>query len=224
MKDFVMEDRGTITLGSKVMVSDPCYKLGTWCQGVLENVLSGEYNCKVIFVDEGTWGVRVARIVVIHKDYENRTLRVERENFVVGVDSGTAGIYDYDYYTKYHTDKDKDNAWYGRTYECSRILMQNPNYMTLEDYMKNVKENLTDEDDEFWELNARLEYFGNPTYNLKTSSMPDGQPIDGRGFVSSSGDGDGSYSCFTFYSSDRDEVVGISVEFISEDDEEEDEE
>lgn len=32
---------GTFSLGTKVMVSDPCYKLNTWCQGVLENVKSG---------------------------------------------------------------------------------------------------------------------------------------------------------------------------------------
>ena len=40
----------TIKLGNKVMVSDPCYGLDTWCQGVLENVLPGNYMKKPDFV------------------------------------------------------------------------------------------------------------------------------------------------------------------------------
>lgn len=223
MKDFILEDRGTITLGSKVMVSDPCYKLGTWCQGVLENVLPGEYHCKVAFIDEGKWGIRVARITVLHKDYLYETLRVEKCDFEVGVDSGTAGIYDYDYYTKYHTDKDTDDVWYGRTYDCSQRLVPNPNYMTFEDYMKNVKEKLTDEHDEFAELDAKLEYIGNSKYNSEFSFMFDGKPIDGRGFVSSSGYGDGGYPCYTAFNIEG-QIVSISVQFISLEDDEEEEE
>ncbi len=32
------ENGRDIELGDKVMVSDPCYDLDIWCQGVLENV------------------------------------------------------------------------------------------------------------------------------------------------------------------------------------------
>lgn len=233
MKDFIYEDRGTITLGSKVMVSDPCYKLGTWCQGVLENVLPGKYHCKVAFVDEGRWGTRVARIMVLHKNYLNKTLRVEECDFEVGVDSGTAGIYDYDYYAKYHTDKDIDDTWYDRTYDYSQRLVPNPDYKTLEDYMVDVylrnevdklKSSPDSEPNEFWELDARLEYFGNPKYYSKTRSMFDGKSIDGRGLISSSGYGDGGYSCYISRNNEG-QIVSISVEFISPEDEElEDEE
>ena len=33
----------TITLSNVVMVSDPCYKLDTWCQTIITNVLPGTY-------------------------------------------------------------------------------------------------------------------------------------------------------------------------------------
>lgn len=103
----------TIKLGSKVVVSDPCYKLGTWCAGVLENVLPGEYNCDICIEDGGNWGNRVSHLYVIHKNYNIRLCEInEEQEFEVGVDSGTAGVFDYDYYAKYHTTENTDDNWY----------------------------------------------------------------------------------------------------------------
>ncbi len=105
-----------IRLGNKVMVSDPCYGLNTWCQGVVENVLPGIYDCEVEYSDEGAWGVRVAAIEVTHQDCG--IYRFEMADFEVGVDSGQAGIFDYEYYAKYHTDCTErphvDDDWYDR--------------------------------------------------------------------------------------------------------------
>lgn len=102
----------TITLGNKVMVSDPCYEMNTWCQGVVDNVMPGIYNCSVVYSDEGDWGVRVAEIEVMHQDARRYILSAA--DFVVGVDSGQAGIFDYEYYAKYHTEHDVDDNWYDR--------------------------------------------------------------------------------------------------------------
>ena len=100
----------TIKLGSKVVVSDPCYKLGTWCAGVLENVLPGEYNC-----DIKSWGNRVSHLFAVHNDYNININNInEEQEFEVGVDSGTAGVFDYDYYAKYHTTEKTDDNWYKR--------------------------------------------------------------------------------------------------------------
>lgn len=102
-----------IKLGSKVVVSDPCYKLGTWCAGVLENVLPGEYNCDIRIKDTGNWGNRVSHLFVVHKDYNININNInEEQEFEVGVDSGTAGVFDYDYYAKYHTTENTDDNWY----------------------------------------------------------------------------------------------------------------
>ena len=41
-----------IKLNSKVMISDPCYGLNTWCQGIIEGVLPGNYNCKAKLINK----------------------------------------------------------------------------------------------------------------------------------------------------------------------------
>lgn len=125
----MLRNAGTITLGSKVMVSDPCYTLETWCQGVLENVLPGEYNCSYNF-DENKG--RVSYMYVSHNSLDEKTVRnivayTEAEDFEVGVDSGMAGIYDYDYYAAHHKD-DLDKEWYAKVYEATKIIQPNENY------------------------------------------------------------------------------------------------
>ena len=116
MNNIIIENKGTITLGEKVMVSDPCYGLGTWCQGVLENVLPGVYDCSVEYSDEGDWGIRVVAIEVTHKSCRGKFIVLDLEDFEVGVDSGQAGIFDYEYYAKYHKDSTEsehvDDDWY----------------------------------------------------------------------------------------------------------------
>ena len=157
-----------IKLGNKVMVSDPCYGLNTWCQGVLENVLPGTYDCEVEYSDEGDWGTRVAAIEVTHQDYDG-IVRFEPEDFEVGVDSGQAGIFDYDYYCKYHTDDDVNDDWYDKVYKIT--LAKNQAGTT-----------------------------------------------DDLGFVSSSGFGDGGYTCYTARERNG-YIVAVRIEFIDEEDE-----
>lgn len=100
-----------ITLGNKVVVSDPCYELDTWCAGQLENVLPGEYNCDICKT-ETDWGNRVSHLYAVHSDYNVQPDEItEEQNFEVGVDSGTAGIFDYEYYAQYHTGH-TDDTWY----------------------------------------------------------------------------------------------------------------
>lgn len=105
---------GTFNLGTKVMVSDPCYKLDTWCQGVLENVKSGVWEAYIKISDEGDWGLRVAELITISSEHCEKYLTImdEHQEFEVGVDSGTAGIFDYDYYAKYHKEDEIDEKWY----------------------------------------------------------------------------------------------------------------
>lgn len=85
-----------IKLNSKVMISDPCYGLNTWCQGVIEGVLPGNYNCKAKLINKTYWGERVAAIEVCHEDYKSP--KYIPALLDIGVDSGQAGIFDYEYY------------------------------------------------------------------------------------------------------------------------------
>ena len=106
---------GTIELKNEVMVSDPCYDLGTWCQGIVGGVKAGKYNAFAIITDEGSWGERVAELIVIHEDADINEITDELD-FEVGVDSGQAGIFNLDYYKEHQPDDDYDNrkSWYRR--------------------------------------------------------------------------------------------------------------
>lgn len=113
-----MEYIGRFSLGNKVMVSDPCYGTNAWCQGVLENVRKGFWDAYIKMTDKGNWGKRVAELIVINLDYNDEYDGLtsedinELQEFEVGVDSGTAGIFDYEYYCKHHDNKHADEDWY----------------------------------------------------------------------------------------------------------------
>ena len=111
-----LEYIGTFSLGTKVMVSDPCYHIGTWCQGVLENVKSGVWEAYLKMIDTGMWGVRVAELITISSEHceKHLTIMDEHQEFEVGVDSGCAGIFDYEYYYKTHADEKVKEDWYDK--------------------------------------------------------------------------------------------------------------
>lgn len=92
----------TITLSNEVMVSDPCYTVGTWCQHKLTNVLPGEYQCTVAKFDAGPWGTRCSFIIAVHKDYNtDEKLNWRKDTTAdIGVDSGQAGIFSMETYRK----------------------------------------------------------------------------------------------------------------------------
>lgn len=93
-----------ITSG-KVMISDPCYEVGTGGQGILENVKNGTWNAFVSRGTKGGWGVRNAELIVLHENHHFRfpnDLHCFHVNFgiEIDVDSGQAGIFDFELYPK----------------------------------------------------------------------------------------------------------------------------
>lgn len=159
---------GNITLGERVLVTDPCYDRGTWCAGVVENVLSGEYVAKIYKRQtKFGWGERVARLSV--KRNGSRVVKRIDSRIDVGVDSGQAGIFDDAIYPQGSTGRYEDeNSFYRRV--CR---------LTYDDASK---------------------AFG-------------GGIIEERGAVSSSGFGDGSYTCALGLDED-DRVVEISIRYL----------
>ena len=88
----------------KVVLSDPCYDLGTWCQGVVNNVKNGEWLADAEHVD--SFGNRVAVLISYHKDYPatpDDIMDGELLPFDGGVDSGQFGHFDYDGYREDET-------------------------------------------------------------------------------------------------------------------------
>jgi hypothetical protein len=121
----------TIYLGDKVIISDPCYGLNTWCQGVLENVKEGEYITSYTRIKDDE--TRIGSISVVCKENIDDKLYYDAEKFTVGVDSGQAGIFDYDYYTKHHTDTNDrehvDDCWYDRACDLTEGYTENLSYV-----------------------------------------------------------------------------------------------
>ena len=122
---------GMINLSNKVMISDPCYLIDSWCQGEIENVVPGTYNCYVLDGDVPSWGHRIKELFITNS---NRPISREEINtlmdFEVGVDSGIAGIFDYDYYEKYHKDSHDDayKAWFDKY-----VLKNHPDFRITSD-------------------------------------------------------------------------------------------
>lgn len=216
MNNIEIKDKGFIALNDKVMVSNPCYGMNTWCQGVVDNVLKGNYKCTVETSDEGEFGNRVSAIQVMHEDYVKKSLEYSKENFEVGVDSGQAGIFDYEYYKRHHSDDSEiehvDNNWYWKVCELTATTKKNPDYVKFVwDY---DAENMVEQMKRYreWSRNAKVSW---PTIQIL-----DGNTIDNLGFVSSSGYGDSGYCCWTAHN-DEGKIVAIRIEYITEDDEEE---
>ena len=105
-------DLGTFEMASdRMAVSDPCYDTDVWCRGELQDVLPGIWEASVIKRDEGEWGIRVAKLVAVHKDYVDSDMEpMTLAPFEVGVDSGQAGLFDAQHYRDDAVVVDPDTA------------------------------------------------------------------------------------------------------------------
>lgn len=157
-----------IKLNNTVVVSDPCYELNSCGQGVLKGVLLGFYNCEAKMVNDQFWGTRVASLEVCHECYAHPNYQLAP--FTVGVDSGQAGVFDYEYYEKYHV---------------------------------NTLENMTTNDQWYDDV-----------CDITLAPQPYGTTED-KGFVSSSGFGDGVYPCY-IAKNNNGEIIAIRIVFIEE--------
>jgi hypothetical protein len=115
-----------IILGSTAIVTDPCYKIPTWCQHIVDNVLPGEYIVDVEKSNQGGWGSRISELSCIHENHINDYLTYKESESIIGVDSGQAGIFDIRSYRNdeqsksygiednfgYRSEEDGDE-WYG---------------------------------------------------------------------------------------------------------------
>lgn len=94
----------------KLVVSDPCYSKDTWCQIILENVRNGKWNAVAEVNNQGTFGNRVARL---RANTPVDVVHIEKYSGEVGVDSGQAGICDYDAFGWGEGELDDNESFYG---------------------------------------------------------------------------------------------------------------
>jgi len=187
----------TFNLGSKVIVSDPCYKIPTWCQAVVKDVLPGTYVSEIDEYDGEDWGIRISKLRAIHQDHilTRHHIKWTAHEVTIGVDSGQAGIFDFDHY------RDDDHS---ETYDLPLIFGDDWN---------------SDKGDKWYQRMCAL------TLSKEDNVLglsEDGFGCSPDGVVSRSGYGDGPYTLFIGKVGDQ--IVGFEIEFIGEDDEDEDEE
>lgn len=213
---------GSIVLGEKVLCTDPCYDVGTWCTALIEDTLPGVYECAY---QREIGEERIATIRAIHKDYVGSTdFEAEPTPHDIGVDSGQAGIFDLEYYAAQHEMNEE------RFYElcCDTTYREwdeaNPDYLGPTDHEMSSEEIialLNKLEAEHPGLNFdKMRKYLTPT--LDCSEMAAGVVPDGKahGYVASSGFGDGSYRLFVAHNTDG-KVIGFKIVFIDIDDFEE---
>lgn len=88
-----------ITLGDKVLISDPCYSLGVWCTCIIDNVKPGKYESKISYWSDtdSFFNNRVDSLGVVEESYidDYEYLDWQFYSDSIGVDSAQCGIFDY---------------------------------------------------------------------------------------------------------------------------------
>lgn len=108
---------GTIELGVKVMISDPTYRIGTWCTHTVENMKPGTYTCYAVVADEKSYGLHSeGRIAEQYVLFGETTIEDFNEDYIplcdIGVDSATAGVFDFEFFESIQEEQ-KRERWYG---------------------------------------------------------------------------------------------------------------
>lgn len=208
-----------IELSSHVMVSDPCYDTDTWCNADLHNVRPGTWHTKALYKD----GL-CTDLVVWHKDMKEPTFdKYEKTSINVGVDSGQAGVYDYDHFAK----NCKNEEWYDSM--CTGRYVPNKPLSNLE---RRCRDELLpflqkEHDDPTAHLEwcvehmdrrdeCRIKYDVNINdfnSNGHMSGYEDTLATDAHSVVTHAGYGDGVYDCFVARRKNG-ELIAIRINFI----------
>jgi len=215
-----------IELSDKVIVSDPCYERGTWCAGEL-NILPGTYTPISRYVDQGEWGVRVKSIEVQHVDWVD-SIGWEVTKLDVGVDSGQAGIFDNSIYP--YGDNVGETDFYRIV--CDLTSDSKIESHTLSKHFREqdlfINESMTElavaagDEEKLKYLKVQREHIEKQLQEWEPKFDPHANTVKGKGFVSLSGDGDGSYRCYVRKNSDGD-IVGVKIDYYSDIDPDEEE-
>ena len=119
-----------ITLGKEVYLTDPCYDTSTWCQALLTNVKAGKW---VIDYEYNEFEDGMEQQIILSLAHEDYGLAIfedyydeVKESAILGVDSGTLGIFDKEYYEKYHEENKIDEDWYNKNI-CGEYLRRGAN-------------------------------------------------------------------------------------------------
>ena len=209
------QELGTIELGDKVYVSDPCYGVGTWCQAFVEGLKPGKYYgfvYKKDFGPGGFGGIRETDLWIAHEKYiKNFPTKILDKSIDIGVDSGAAGIYDKEYFEKYHTleegkyidDYPESDEWYEKQFDLRYCFDINgkdfiePRW--VDDWIFNEDGTISNPREGHWEYSGQ--------------ERRDAIALDNKCVISFSGFGDGSYNLYAGKNS-KGEIISLRIKFI----------
>ena len=112
----------------KMVCSDPCYSIPTWCQGVIENVKNGIWEAEVCKTDQRDWGERISHLWVYNLDAVINDPNIKKDiqvfkghtlPYSFGVDSGQFGFFDHDNYRNDESVKDLKKHDFGDDFDIS---------------------------------------------------------------------------------------------------------
>ena len=183
---------GTIELDTEVYVSDPCYRVCTWCQALVKGLKPGKYygfmNKQNMKNMGWLGGIRVTDLWIVHEDNVDTFPKTLVKGVEIGVDSGSAGIYDKEYYEKFHTLEDgkyiddypESSEWYDKQFDLRYYYDMNGNEILSE----------TD-----------------------NRERRDAIALDNKCVISFSGYGDGGYNLYSAKNT-KGEIIGLRIKFI----------
>lgn len=229
-----------IQLYDKVRVTDPCYDSDVWCAGVLENVLPGTYKTYMTELANGA-DVRVGLLSIWHESVTDHIALVnkrEKADISVGVDSGRAGFIDESFYQSLLKTKNDDcEDWDGELelYKVRKVQLTEDeitlceNFFLVSNYCRLVEQRgrvLSVEEIKEWTTKGDIikdllekEYgISFPELALKTKTKNVHENViatpNQKGAFTSSGYGDGMYSCY-ICKNDKGQIVGMMLDFLN---------
>lgn len=205
-----------------IRVSDPCYDKDTWCSGTI-NGKKGTWNAFVTLSDEDAWGERVSELSALHSDYGVLDGVWELTEIDGGVDSGQMGIFDDKYYQDESIVTDELLEYNSEMYMPGSDFLGIKDRIIVSKSESFLSKKRMEQDNEKWysmccgkTLGVLTEPGEYEKDDMMIKSYQGG--IVPYGCVSRSGYGDGGYPVYVMKVND--EVVGIKVVFISDEESE----
>jgi len=85
--------------GDKIIATDPCYNKNNDGNYVIDNCMPGVWRAVAVLTDDTEgWGCRVSYLMISRENFESFKIKEETVRDVIGVDSGQAGFFDYNFY------------------------------------------------------------------------------------------------------------------------------
>ena len=101
-----------------LIVTDPCYEVGSY--NVEVPAVNGRWKVFDVTENHGSWGWRVEQLTALHEDWFGAKVEDTYEDeYLIGVDSGQAGIFDFDYFKD--SKKHGESTFYN---ECCDITLK----------------------------------------------------------------------------------------------------